>query len=477
NFTHGLLPPSSYWEGRFSSGPVWNEYLAKLIKYDLHGLAIGGSTSDGDYSALLDLITFEPRSNSKDKVNKGSDDDSDTDSDTESDDDFDVKSDYTSDDDSDNVLDDDASDNKAKRNTVRTVDLSKRLSLGSLSKLGKKVNLGKLGDALSILQVNYTIEILGIDILTVCEIAALFFPEAEIVVVGLEVLKFVLEHYDISIHLPGIDLGAPSDTQKRSVEFSFKLPGVGDQISDFNTSTPSYAALDTSTNDVAILQSGATDLLVKAYGLVSNKRTPSDFADTLTSTVVGQIDQLHRIGFKNIVVVDMPAFQHSPAASLLNVTDVIGTTVNMYNAELANKTNEWASGKDNLGFFGVVELGKFMNITISSAAIVDALGLKDTTTSCFGGNIVSAIDAITDMDFTEMTKMVTGGFVCSDPSTSYFFDFVHIGERVHRLFGYYTSEYIKALQNGKSLELSENTLLDLIKNNDLGTDVPKPVKV
>ncbi|KAJ1837314.1 hypothetical protein LPJ70_005902, partial [Coemansia sp. RSA 2708] len=53
--TLGLLPPPPYWKGRFSSGPVWNEYLAKLRNYDLYNKAIGGSTSDNKNSALLDF--------------------------------------------------------------------------------------------------------------------------------------------------------------------------------------------------------------------------------------------------------------------------------------------------------------------------------------------------------------------------------------------------------------------------------------
>lgn len=54
--TFGLIPPPPYWEGRFSSGPVWNEYLSKLIGYDLHNIAIGGATTDNSDASLFDFL-------------------------------------------------------------------------------------------------------------------------------------------------------------------------------------------------------------------------------------------------------------------------------------------------------------------------------------------------------------------------------------------------------------------------------------
>ncbi|KAJ2358981.1 hypothetical protein H4S01_006197, partial [Coemansia sp. RSA 2610] len=37
--THGLIPPPAYWKGRFSSGPVWNEYLSLLMNTRLDNRA------------------------------------------------------------------------------------------------------------------------------------------------------------------------------------------------------------------------------------------------------------------------------------------------------------------------------------------------------------------------------------------------------------------------------------------------------
>ncbi|KAJ2892230.1 hypothetical protein IWW38_003300, partial [Coemansia aciculifera] len=54
--TLGLMPPSPYWQGRFSSGPVWNEYLARLLNYNLYNTAIAGGTSDNRHSTRINFL-------------------------------------------------------------------------------------------------------------------------------------------------------------------------------------------------------------------------------------------------------------------------------------------------------------------------------------------------------------------------------------------------------------------------------------
>ncbi|KAJ1721149.1 hypothetical protein LPJ61_006075 [Coemansia biformis] len=58
--TLGLIPPPPYWKGRFSSGPVWNEYLAPLLGYNLYNKAIGGATSDNIDASVLNLVPLMP---------------------------------------------------------------------------------------------------------------------------------------------------------------------------------------------------------------------------------------------------------------------------------------------------------------------------------------------------------------------------------------------------------------------------------
>ncbi|KAJ1951312.1 hypothetical protein FBU59_000236 [Linderina macrospora] len=53
DLTLGLVPPPPYWNGRFSSGPVWNEYLALKLGYNLYNKAVGGATSDNSKASIL----------------------------------------------------------------------------------------------------------------------------------------------------------------------------------------------------------------------------------------------------------------------------------------------------------------------------------------------------------------------------------------------------------------------------------------
>lgn len=47
NISNGLYPPSPpYFEGRFSDGPVWVEYLSKKLDLPLYDKAAGGATTD-----------------------------------------------------------------------------------------------------------------------------------------------------------------------------------------------------------------------------------------------------------------------------------------------------------------------------------------------------------------------------------------------------------------------------------------------
>ncbi|KAJ2532625.1 hypothetical protein GGH20_001054 [Coemansia sp. RSA 1937] len=329
NITNGKLPVWPYWEGRFSSGPVWNEYMAPLLGYELNNMAIAGSIPDNGYLELPGSTTLD---------------------------------------------------------SANTTDSS-------------------------------------------------------------------------------------GNTIKPTMQ-----PNIETQINNYNLSLAGHVLPAANYNDIVILQTGAAGFLFKAFSILANEITINDFVDYLSNSAVKQLDQLYRLGFKTIILVDIPDFQYSPAAELFNITDLYRTTVDLYNKQVASMASEWAAKSDQ-SIFGIIELGKFVEVTIKSQAITDALGLLDSTTACVGKKYVDMFVDGETPDFENMPKNVTDSLVCSSPSTNYFFDYFHLGERVHRLLGYYSSEYAKALQSGKSFELDENTLLELVHRYNLGTNVSKPVNV
>ncbi|KAJ1746203.1 hypothetical protein LPJ79_005955 [Coemansia sp. RSA 1821] len=214
------------------------------------------------------------------------------------------------------------------------------------------------------------------------------------------------------------------------------------------------------------------------FDLATNTLTVSSFVETLSNTVVSQLEQLRQIGFKNIIVADLAAIQYTPLADILNLEGLANSTVSLYNQQLASKVSAWASGTQGIKVFAVAEIGKFVEVTAKSDAVLNALGITNVKTSCVGGNVLNLIQS--DNKLMALLKLVVDAkknIMCSNPSTNYFFDFVHPAERIQRLFGYYSHEMIAALQKGQTLELTESAILSIIKQYNLGTPAPKPVAV
>ncbi|KAJ2801396.1 hypothetical protein H4R21_002804, partial [Coemansia helicoidea] len=229
--TLGLLPPPPYWNGRFSSGPVWNEYLAPLLGYNLYNKAIGGATSDNRHSSVLDLIPLNP-----------------------------------------------------------------------------------------------------------------------------------------------ID-----------------IPSNQDQINFFKAIRPFYSLSSTINSDIAVLEIGANDFFAQGFNMASGTLTPESFISTLSTTVLDQLEQLRRIGFKNFFIPDLAHIQSTPYAKLLDIEALANSTVTRYNQVLAQKVSAWAASKTGLGFVTIGPIGKFVDVTALSPTVSQALGLTDTETSCLGGNFLNLL--------------------------------------------------------------------------------------
>ncbi|KAJ2447454.1 hypothetical protein GGF42_005434 [Coemansia sp. RSA 2424] len=319
--TLGLFPPPPYWQGRFSSGPVWNEYLAKLLGYNLYNKAAGGATSDNSKSSITDFIP---------------------------------------------------------------------------------------------------------------------------------------------------------------IPVPIKIPSTQDQINFFKFLNPFYSALSTTRAlDIAVLEVGANDFFVQMFKLATNIMTVDSFVETLSNTVVGQLEQLRKIGFKNIVVPNLAAIQHTPMAALLKLQDISNATVTQYNRVLSTKAQAWAAkNAKDLGFFSIADIGGFVELTVRSPAITTALGLEDVKTSCVGGNLLNLVQAEDKLlALLQLALDSKDNVLCSNPSTNYFFDPVHPAERVQRLFGYYGKEVMVAMVQGTTFDLNEANILSIISKYNLGTPAPKPASI
>ncbi|KAJ2017418.1 hypothetical protein IWW57_005365 [Coemansia sp. S610] len=318
--TLGIVPPFPYWQGRFSSGPVWNEYLSKLIGYDLYNKAAGGSTSDNSKTSLTDFLP---------------------------------------------------------------------------------------------------------------------------------------------------------------IPMPIKIPSTQDQINFFKFTRPLYSLSPTRSLDIAVLEVGANDFFVHMFALATKTKTIGSFVETLSESVVSQLEQLRKIGFKNIVVTNLAAIQYTPMAALLKIQDISNATVSEYNRVFTSKAQAWATkNAKDLGFFNIADLAGFIELTVQSSAISTALGLTDVKTSCVGGNFLNLVQAEDKLlALLQLVVDAKDNVICSNPSTNYFFDPVHPAERVQRLFGYYGKEVFASLIQGTTYHLNEANILSLISKYNLGTPAPKPARV
>ncbi|MDF5715256.1 MAG: SGNH/GDSL hydrolase family protein [Rhizonema sp. NSF051] len=77
NDTAGIIPPSpTYFDGRFSNGPIWVEYLAKDLGLTFNpstDFAVGGATTGFDNIGLAGLPGLQQELNSFTAVNKSAD--------------------------------------------------------------------------------------------------------------------------------------------------------------------------------------------------------------------------------------------------------------------------------------------------------------------------------------------------------------------------------------------------------------------
>ncbi|KAJ2607381.1 hypothetical protein H4S08_004844, partial [Coemansia sp. RSA 1365] len=268
--------------------------------------------------------------------------------------------------------------------------------------------------------------------------------------------------------------GSTSDNKHSTLidVLGIHLPSTQDQINYFKFIRPLYKKDDTRNEDIAILEVGANDFFADKSDIFDGTLTVSNFTTTLSTTVVDQLEQLRKIGFKNIIVANMPAIQYTPMTTQDNYREITDTTVTIYNAQLKSKADAWAKTAEDLSLFTIADIGKFVEVTVNSKSIMKALGLTNVTGACLDTLDTSSAASMINSCMNDVSESV-----CTDPSKFYFFDDVHPSERVQRLFGYYSWKEIVALKEGKSYEPTEANLLSIINTYNLGTPAPKPAAI
>ncbi|KAJ2159988.1 hypothetical protein GGF46_002596 [Coemansia sp. RSA 552] len=213
-------------------------------------------------------------------------------------------------------------------------------------------------------------------------------------------------------------------------------------------------------NNMAYLEIGSNDLFAVADDLVSGSLSISDFTETLSDIIADQIAQLVKMNFRYVISNNMPAVYITPSVIDQGQVELSIRVGAEYNRLLAEKTAGLRRGSSD-AVVGLFDVDGVFRVTASSPRILHTLGITNSTSACldtFGNNTGSSSEN-TDPRST-----------CLDQDQFYFLDGLHPNRVIHRVLGYYYSEYVQALNRGSSFEPTEQNLLGLIHR--FGLDRP-----
>ncbi|KAJ2379632.1 hypothetical protein IW150_000021 [Coemansia sp. RSA 2607] len=232
--------------------------------------------------------------------------------------------------------------------------------------------------------------------------------------------------------------------------------------------------------DIAVLEIGANDLNTALVDVTFGEQTVYEFVQGLSDIVLEQLQSLEDIGFKRVLVTNLPSMQNAPVVKSKNRTEIAEVAVTTYNRILKQKTDKWKQTA-KLDIFDIIDLGSFTDIAIQPP-VSGALGITDIDTYCVGGSWITLFkDQPLFSNF--MKYLFSSDSIsasCDDPSTKFFFDPIHPSERVHRLFGYHIHKELLQLLSDKdavSYDLSESGLIQLIETHKLNEPAPKPASI
>ncbi|KAJ1731304.1 hypothetical protein LPJ72_004005, partial [Coemansia sp. Benny D160-2] len=274
------------------------------------------------------------------------------------------------------------------------------------------------------------------------------------------------------------------------------IPSTHDQIETFAKAHPKYSTSSSTSGgagDTAVLEMGGNDIISHLAVILASGGTQAavdSFADTLATTVVGQVQRLRELGFRSVFVTNSPLLQSIPLIKLQNRVSVVTNVVTTYNTALAAKlkkafgasfSSSSSSSQQSSGSFSctLIDMSGFMQLSMTSK-VAGALGVKETGSSCIAGNVMDLVENNKQMEaILRLAFDLKDTLICDNPQDHFFWDPIHPNDRIHRLFGYYVNELIKAQAagGGQAFALSEANILSLVSKHNLGSDTKKPAQI
>ncbi|KAJ2813077.1 hypothetical protein H4S07_000946 [Coemansia furcata] len=242
-------------------------------------------------------------------------------------------------------------------------------------------------------------------------------------------------------------------------------PNTMDQIVEFQDT---HAFSSVHRHDIAVLEVGSNDAASALLDIASGRQSVDEFAQKLSDNVIAQLEMLKVIGFKHILVTNLPALQHTPIVKRKHREAIATAVVTTYNSLLETKARKWRLSA-GLSHFAVVDLARFMDTAIQPV-VSTALNITDTRSFCVGGSWLSLFDdEISLSKFLKFLFSSDSKPMCTDPSSHFYFDPIHPTDRVHRLFGYSAHQIIaRQIAGLPPFEFTKDALIALIAKHKLG---------
>ncbi|OLY79775.1 Thermolabile hemolysin [Smittium mucronatum] len=225
------------------------------------------------------------------------------------------------------------------------------------------------------------------------------------------------------------------------------VPSAIDQIVMFNQTFGGKFPVNSTRDDVVVVEIGTNDFITAAGELATESVDLDQFADGLVQNIIDGVSMLYDIGYRKIVVTDIPDLSVTPLVRSLpqsastNIDTYVALTNRRLAAQIAVLENSY---KKDIDYIRVFEFYKALNIVADNATIA-ALNITVADQPCYvveNGTLISS---------------------CENSDKYLFVDSVHPSTKVHALVAAAFSETL----DNRNFTITKPGLWGLIDSYEL----------
>ncbi|KAJ2723930.1 hypothetical protein GGI07_002308 [Coemansia sp. Benny D115] len=260
-----------------------------------------------------------------------------------------------------------------------------------------------------------------------------------------------------------------------------QMPSTDQQVKLFNLYHMFTVSGSAYKDDVAVFTAGANEIFRSIEGIMGETLDPEYLPTMISSNLKSQILSLKEQGVSRFILFSLPPIEDSPRSKIGNYPDAIRHTVERVNmalekAVLEIREEDKLYETDDNRKLTWIQWVSFRDIidVLEQQSILDALHIKSTRLPCLQ---TMKYDVDLGSDFYNFLELVTHANtipLCDNPDEYFYWDASHFSAQVHRLIGYVLDDGLDRLEAGECWGVTENRVLELIKENELSTPIVLP---